>query len=269
MKSLPWLRLYTEIIDDEKLGLLAFEDRWHFVALLCLKGKTLLDCEKDSAMLRRKVALKMGLTVQELENVSRRLSQVGLIDFATLQPCAWDARQMQSDSSAERVKAYRARTKQGSKQAERYSNVTVTTQDTDTDTDSDTDTDKHSPPPPAHQPAAVDVCVLFCKKMQEVGIGDVCASDKTLRRLIDAGASEAVFCDAASLAVRAGKGFAYALGIVKNKMSAPTVDVVRITTPAQANNCAELERLKADAALPRPSPDEVKKLVANLKSKIA
>lgn len=86
MKSLPWLRLYTECIDDEKLGLLAFEDRWHFVALLCLKGKTLLDSEKNPEMLRRKVALKMGLTVQELENVSRRLSQVGLIDFATLLP---------------------------------------------------------------------------------------------------------------------------------------------------------------------------------------
>ena len=57
VKTLPWLRLYTEIIDDEKLGLLAFEDRWHFIAILCLKGKGVLDGEPDTEMLQRKVAL--------------------------------------------------------------------------------------------------------------------------------------------------------------------------------------------------------------------
>ena len=139
MKSLPWFRAYTEMVDDEKLGLLAFEDRWHFVAILCLKGKTLLDSEPNPEMLRRKVALKMGLTVQELESVSRRLSQVGLINFETFQPLAWNERQMQSDSSTERVKAYRERMKQPKKQeleqVERFSNVSVTAQDTDTEVD--------------------------------------------------------------------------------------------------------------------------------------
>ena len=76
MKALPWLRLYTETIDDEKLGLLAFEDRWHFIALLCLKGKGILDSEPDTEMLWRKAALKMGLTVAELEKVVSRLARM-------------------------------------------------------------------------------------------------------------------------------------------------------------------------------------------------
>lgn len=85
-KHLPWFRFYTEAIDDEKLGLLAFEDRWHFVALLCLKGKGVLDDEPDAEMLARKVALKMGLTLAELAEVMRRLEAVGLACSATYQP---------------------------------------------------------------------------------------------------------------------------------------------------------------------------------------
>lgn len=131
MKSLPWFRLYTEMIDDEKLGLLAFEDRWHFVALLCLKGKGVLDSEDDMEMLQRKAALKMGLTVNELEKVVSRLARMGLVDKDTLQPAAWDVRQMQSDNSSERVRAYRERMKP----VKRDGNVSVTAQDTDTDTD--------------------------------------------------------------------------------------------------------------------------------------
>ena len=137
-KHLPWFRFYTEAIDDEKLGLLAFEDRWHFVALLCLKGKGVLDDEPDAEMLARKVALKMGLTLAELEKVAGRLARMGLIDKDTFQPLAWDARQMKSDSSAERVQAYRER----QKQAKQAGNVTVTAQEEDTDTDTEEETEK-------------------------------------------------------------------------------------------------------------------------------
>lgn len=140
-KSLPWFRLYTETVDDEKLRLLAFEDRWHFIALLCLKGQGLLD--EGGPLLMRKVAVKLGLDTRALEEVARRLAEVGLIDQNTFQPLAWDKRQMKSDSSAERVKAFRERKKQVNKSDEKapktggngYCNVTVTAQDTDTDTD--------------------------------------------------------------------------------------------------------------------------------------
>lgn len=106
-KTMPWFRAYTEMVDDEKLRLLAFEDRWHFVALLCLKGKGILDSEPDTEMLWRKAALKMGLTVAELEKVVSRLARMKLIDCKTLQPLAWNDRQAQSDSSTERTRKYR------------------------------------------------------------------------------------------------------------------------------------------------------------------
>lgn len=111
-KSLPWFRAYTEMIDDEKLRLLAFEDRWHFTALLCLKGQGLLD--EGGPLLMRKVCVKMGLDSRALEEVARRLAEVGLIDQDTLQPLAWSKRQMLSDSdpnAAERKKRQREREK--------------------------------------------------------------------------------------------------------------------------------------------------------------
>ena len=84
MKSLPWFRAYTEMVDDEKLRLLAFEDRWHFVALLCCKAKGILD--EGGSLLRRKVAVKLGLSLEDLELVIRKLESVGLVDSKTLQP---------------------------------------------------------------------------------------------------------------------------------------------------------------------------------------
>jgi len=130
-KPLPWFRAYTEMVDDEKLRLLAFEDRWHFVALMCCKGMGLLDAGDDLLMLRRKLAVKLGLAMRELETMADRLEEVGLIDAATFQPVAWEDRQFQSDSSTPRVKAYRERMK-------RSGNVSETAQDTDTDTDTET-----------------------------------------------------------------------------------------------------------------------------------
>src|SRR5690606_40737936 len=104
MSNMPWFRAYTEMVDDEKLRLLAFEDRWHYVALLCLKGQGVLD-NADPLMLR-KVAVKLGVDLRTLEDVARRLEEVGLIDAETLQPLGRDKRQMKSDSSSERVARY-------------------------------------------------------------------------------------------------------------------------------------------------------------------
>jgi hypothetical protein len=129
LKSLTWFRLYAEAVDDEKLRLLAFEDRWHFVALLCCKARGILD-EPDSSLLLRKVAVKLGLDLRELGEVTRRLAEVGLICKETLQPLAWDHRQFQSDSSSERVKAYRERVK-------RNGNVSETAQETETETETE------------------------------------------------------------------------------------------------------------------------------------
>lgn len=84
MKKLTWFRLYSEAVDDEKLRLLAFEDRWHFVALLCCKAQGLLDT--SDPLMRRKVAVKLGLADPDLEDVIRRLAAVGLVDAETVEP---------------------------------------------------------------------------------------------------------------------------------------------------------------------------------------
>lgn len=83
-RDLPWFRLYSEAVDDEKLRLLAFEDRWHFIALLCCKSKGLLD--SSDRLMSRKVAVKTGLTIEELGDVLVRLGAVGLVCTETLQP---------------------------------------------------------------------------------------------------------------------------------------------------------------------------------------
>ncbi|HEU4342167.1 MAG TPA: hypothetical protein VFU31_11400 [Candidatus Binatia bacterium] len=131
---LPWFRLYLRMIDDEKIRLLAFEDRWHFVALCCLKGDGLID-EPDSELKRRKIAVKLGVQVRELEEIARRIREVGLID-ENLCPVAWDELQFKSDSSTERVRAYRAK---------HSGNVSVTAQDKETDTESDQQKNNRTP----------------------------------------------------------------------------------------------------------------------------
>ena len=129
--NMQWFRLYHRMVDDEKLRLLAFEDRWHFVALCCLKGEGLLDTPDDS-LRSRKIAVKLGVQVRELEEIGRRLQEVGLVD-QLLNPIAWDELQYRSYNSSERVKKYREKQKRNT--AKRICNVSVTGQETDTDTD--------------------------------------------------------------------------------------------------------------------------------------
>ena len=104
--SLPWFRMYAEAVDDEKLRLLAFEDRWHFVALLCLKAMGTLD--NGAPHLERRIALKLGLQLPQLDEVKRRLLDVNLITD-DWQPVKWDSRQYDSDISTERVRRFRAK----------------------------------------------------------------------------------------------------------------------------------------------------------------
>lgn len=89
----PWFRLYSEMVDDEKLRLLAFEDRWHYVAILCCKNSGLLDAGDSQAMLMRKLGVKLGLAARDLEAALMRLDEVGLIDATTGQPSSWEKRQ--------------------------------------------------------------------------------------------------------------------------------------------------------------------------------
>lgn len=241
IRKMPWLRLYTEIIDDEKLGLLAFEDRWHYVALLCLKGKGVLDEEADPELLMRKVAYKLGLTCSETEKVAARLAKMGLIDADTFQPLSWDNRQYESDfenTNAERQKRFRER-KKGVTGSVTLRNVTVTPLDTDTDTETDTDNtacvspvskfpnppipENPEPPdpqdPPEPQANTATMASAVCVALKSVGLFPVSPSHQGLRDLIDAGAEISAFVDAGRAAVERKKGFPYVLGIVRNQMA--------------------------------------------------
>jgi len=119
-KKLPWFRLYRDIIHDDKIKLLAFEDRWHFVSILCMKCAGVLD-DPDANMRDRRIAVNLGVQSREVDEIKRRLKDVKLIDDDFC-PVRWDDLQFQSDSSSNRVKAYRER------QEKRYRNVTVTAQ---------------------------------------------------------------------------------------------------------------------------------------------
>src|ERR1051326_3269802 len=99
--------MYAEAVDDGKLRILAFEDRWHFVALLCLKAQGILD-EKDETLRKRSICIKLGLDSSELETVMKRLISVRLVS-QDYQPLAWGRRQFVSDSSTRRVRQFRKR----------------------------------------------------------------------------------------------------------------------------------------------------------------
>lgn len=116
--NMSWFRMYAEAVDDEKLRLLAFEDRWHFVAILCLKCQGSLDSEAPH--MDRRIALKLGLQLPQLDEVKRRLIEVGLITD-DWQPVRWESRQYKSDRSADRTRAWRERQKK-----ESHGDVTVT-----------------------------------------------------------------------------------------------------------------------------------------------
>lgn len=120
-----WFRMYAEAVDNVKLRLLAFEDRWHYVALLCCKAQGIYD-EKNEDLRRNKLCVKVGLDPRELAMVIDRLHDVGLVDPSG-NPVGWDERQFLSDSSTSRVRAFR----------ERLRNVSVTPSDTETEADTE------------------------------------------------------------------------------------------------------------------------------------
>lgn len=131
MSGLQWFRAYAGIVDDDKLRLLAFEDRWHFMALCALKCSGLLD-EPEGQLRSRKIAVKMGVQVRELEEISRRLQDVGLVD-ETLNPLKWDELQYRSDKSTDRVKKWRENQQRNG--MKRCRNVSETAPETETETE--------------------------------------------------------------------------------------------------------------------------------------
>lgn len=105
---MKWLKLYVDIAQNPRIKLLAFEDRWHYISLLCAKAEGYLDERPE--LRDRMVSVHLGLTPSELENVKDRLVDVGLISDEW-QIYNWDEKQSQDATGAARKRRQRAREK--------------------------------------------------------------------------------------------------------------------------------------------------------------
>ena len=140
MADMPWLRLYTDTVDNEKIRLLAFEDRWHYIAILCCMQQGIL--KENDNLLIRKLSVKLGLQLREVEEVKRRLIEVNLIDDNFI-PIGWNKHQFKSDNSTDRVRKYREnKVKQNGNVSKPLLKRKCNAIDTDTDTDTDTEQNK-------------------------------------------------------------------------------------------------------------------------------
>jgi hypothetical protein len=138
LSEMRWLRLWTDIIDDEKLGLLAFEDRWHYVALLCMKRRGMLDVREAKEMRDRKVGIKLGLGDADRDSLRRRLIDVVLID-EKWQPVGWNKRQFSSDSDPTATERQRRHRLRSVTRDSRVTNGRVTRESHGSETESDTE----------------------------------------------------------------------------------------------------------------------------------
>jgi len=111
MTPLSWFKEPCSLVDDERIRLLAFEDRWHYVALKCCKGQGIIDNTPALALLRRKLGVKLGLDPLALDAMMLRLAELELVDPRTFQPLDWQRLQGTSALSTSRVQAFRARKK--------------------------------------------------------------------------------------------------------------------------------------------------------------
>ena len=209
--TLPWFRMYSDFIFDEKIEFMAFEDQRHFVFVLCMKNMGLLDKEyPQDGMLDRVVAKRLGLYGEAFENAKTRLIDSGLID-EKWQPIAWSKRQFRSDAdttAAERKRRQREKEKESCEYVTRDTSVTsrVTCHDVtdvDVDTDTDTDTEKKKP-----APRAFDALTYLLA----AGVAESVAKDwLSLRRQKKAKPSETAIKRIADEAAKAGVSLQTAL----------------------------------------------------------
>ena len=126
-----WFRLYDDVLNDPKVQRLSGESFKFWINMLCIASKNggVLPGIEDMAF-----ALRVSNDV--CTSLIDELKTCGLIDGSKrLVPHGWDKRQYKSDTSTDRVKRFR----------ERSRNVTETVSETapDTDTETDTETDKN------------------------------------------------------------------------------------------------------------------------------
>lgn len=160
---MKWFRFYTEVLDDPKVQLLPDRLFRLWVNLLCLANET---TPRGTLPDLTAIAFRLRISTEEAQSALDEFANRGLIDIddaGTSAPHNWDSRQRRSDSSAERVTAYRERQRATGNSTK--TNEPVTSNDTsdsmnhdgnatrnapvtlqvtppDTDTESDTDPEK-------------------------------------------------------------------------------------------------------------------------------
>lgn len=125
-----WFRMYSEFATDPKVQMLSEADQRRLTMLFCLR------CNGHVTLQDTEVTFLLRITDSEWEQTKSNFIDKGFIDSDN-KILNWDKRQFVSDSSKNRVAAYRERKKQ-------QSNGDVTLQkrksnaiDTDTDTDTE------------------------------------------------------------------------------------------------------------------------------------
>lgn len=138
-----WLRLYNEIIDDPKIGLLKDREFRLFIEILCIAsqqsdtGSTRLTHEQITWRLRRGIKSSMT-TLLRLKLVEEKIENGEKIIWVK----NWEKRQFSSDSSYDRVKRYREK-KRDCNVSSPLQKQNCNVLDTDTDTETDTETEKN------------------------------------------------------------------------------------------------------------------------------
>jgi hypothetical protein len=127
-----WFRMYDELLDDPKVQRLDPADFKAWVNLLCLASRNggKLPAIEDIAFALRMDANGARTVVERLANATLIDRRNGGADGMHYVPHAWDERQYKSDTSTERVKRFRQRSK------------TVTETPPDTESETDTPLDK-------------------------------------------------------------------------------------------------------------------------------
>ena len=133
---MKWFKLYTELAQHPRLRILAFEDRWHYVSLMCAKADGTL--EQDAALRDKMLGVHLGLSAVEMDAVKDRLMDVDLItsDWDIIN---WEDKQSSDATGAARKRRQRAKEKLSKEKELRIKNkeqnVTVTGQSRDTKKD--------------------------------------------------------------------------------------------------------------------------------------
>lgn len=109
--------MYAEILDDEKVQMMSFEDQRHLVMLFALR------CQRPTEkMTSQQIAFRLRVDETFLKRLHETFLKHGFVanDWSI---CNWNKRQFLSDSSTGRVRAHRQR--QALKQSETLQNVSM------------------------------------------------------------------------------------------------------------------------------------------------